>query len=180
MIIANLLIQRGPALLWVTETGIWFSAEHADLFLRYRRSYGEGRFVSEAPVHFFETQHDTDALISVLYITLGFVWGAEICSLDRSVAMTVSHDEWIEYRFAPGHEAFIPEFQRRIAPCLRQPGEGWFGKQSVSNCGLRMMCKRSFLIVSGRLEIKGCKPPWTFRVRRSSPKGISAAHRLSA
>jgi hypothetical protein len=123
-IIANTLMQRGPVLLWVTETGIWPSSEHADLFLRYRRSYGEGRSVSEAPVHFFETAEDTDALISVLYITLGFIWGAEICRLDRSVAMTVSHDEWIEYRFAPGHEAFISEFQRWIAPCLRGPGQG--------------------------------------------------------
>jgi len=116
--LANTFLERRSAVLWITETGIWPSTEHMDLFLRYRASYGETRTVKEAPVHIFE-QDDGDAMISIVAIALFFAWGFDLISRDRSLAMTVSHDEWLEYRFAPGHEQFIPYFEKWIAPSLR-------------------------------------------------------------
>jgi len=39
-IVANTFSDRGPTLLWVTEYGVWPSAEHMDLFDRYRNKLG--------------------------------------------------------------------------------------------------------------------------------------------
>ena len=118
-LIANTLLDRGPALLWLTEFGTWGDAEQPDIFLRYRASYGEMRSIVDAPVHFFDTT-DRVPFISFLCIALFFNWGAEMMNQDRSLAMTISHDEWLEYRFAPGQEAFISYFQKWIEPCLQK------------------------------------------------------------
>jgi hypothetical protein len=115
-VIANTFLDRGAALLWITETGVWPSAEHMDLFTRYRLSYGETRPVREAPVHVFESPHDREAFIGILCLGLFFVWDVEVVSQDRSLAVAISHDEWIEYRFARGHEEVIPYFEK------------WFGR----------------------------------------------------
>ena len=104
-VLANLFLdETGGAILWINETGIWQSAEHMDLLFRYRLSWGEGRTVAKAPIHVFETRSDLDSFISILSLCLFFVWGFEIMKLDRSFAVTVSHDEWLEYRFAPGQK----------------------------------------------------------------------------
>jgi hypothetical protein len=54
--------------------------------------------------------------MSILCLGLFFVWDVEIVSSDRSLALTVSHDGWIEYRFAQGHESLVPYFDK------------WFGE----------------------------------------------------
>ena len=115
-LIANTFLNRGPALLWITEYGIWGSLEHIDLFVRYRLSYGEKRTISEAPVHVFESEDDRDAFMSILCLGFFFGWGGEIVGLDRALAITFNHDEWIQYRFAPGQENLIPYFEK------------WFGE----------------------------------------------------
>ncbi len=122
-IVANTFLDRGPAVLWINEWGIWPSSQHMDLFLRYRLSLGEGRSLPEAPVHIFEASGDTDALISILCLCLFFAWGFEITGLDRSFALTISHDEWLEYRFALGQEEFVSYFKQWIEPSLRQPAQ---------------------------------------------------------
>jgi hypothetical protein len=114
--IANTFLDAGPTVLWINDAGVWPSAEHMDLFSRYRLSHGERRTLSEAPVHIFESIGDRDAFISILCLSLFFVWGVEITNLDRSRALTISHDEWLEYRYAPGHEAFVPYFREWIEP----------------------------------------------------------------
>lgn len=118
-IIANTFLDAGPTVLWITEWGIWPSAEHMDLFTRYRLSFGEGGVLSESPVHIFYPSEDKDAFISLLCLCLFFVWGVEITDLNRSYALTVSHDEWLEYRYAPSHEAFVQYFKEWIEPRLR-------------------------------------------------------------
>jgi hypothetical protein len=118
-ILANTFLDRCPAILWITETGIWGSSEHMDLFEKYRLSFGEKRSIRDAPVHTFEPDGDRNSLISILSLALFFCWGFEIMNQDRSLAMTVSHDEWIEYRFAPGQEGFVSYFNQWVAPQLR-------------------------------------------------------------
>ena len=112
-IIANIFLECGPALLWITDTGIYSSAEHMDLFVRYRLSYGETRNVVDAPVHIFEAE-DRDAFMSFLCLGLFFYWNLEIMSQEQSLAMTISHDEWLEYRFAPGHESLVPHLEKHL------------------------------------------------------------------
>lgn len=102
-IIANVLLDRGPVLMWITETGIFRSAEHLDLIVQYRRAIGEARTIHDAPVQLFETG-DRDTLISFLCVIFFFYWGAELTNLDRSLAFTISHDEWIEFRHSSGNE----------------------------------------------------------------------------
>lgn len=100
-LIANFLLDRGPFLLWVTGTGIWSSGEHLDLFDRYRMSFGESRSIQDAPLHRLGLG-DRDAAISLLCMGLFFVWDVELVSTNRSIAITFSHDEWMEVRHAPG------------------------------------------------------------------------------
>jgi len=118
--IATTFLDVGPTVLWINETGIWPSAEHMDLFSRYRLSYGERRVLSDAPIYIFESIADKDAFISVLCLSLFFIWGVEITDLGRTRALTISHDEWLEYRYAPGQDAFVQYFREWIEPSLRQ------------------------------------------------------------
>jgi hypothetical protein len=110
--IASTFLEQGPSLLWITDTKTWPSSSHIDLFNGYRRSHGEMRTIEEAPLHSFETNGDLNAFISILCLGLFFVWDLEIISRDRAIAVTVSHDEWLEYRFAKGHENVIPIFEK--------------------------------------------------------------------
>ena len=57
----SLFLKRGGALVWITETGVWPSSEHEDLFLGYRRSLQEHRPIHEAPVHIVAA-HDSGAV----------------------------------------------------------------------------------------------------------------------
>ena len=115
--LGNLFATRGPCLLWINEPHIWASAEQLDIFTRYRLSHGEGRALSEAPLHYFEGSQDCESLVSIMCISLFFVWGFEIAALDGSAAITVSHDEWLDYRSAQVSN-FATEFKCWIKPLL--------------------------------------------------------------
>lgn len=108
-LIVNLLLDHGPFCLWVTATGIWSSSEHLDLFDRYRLSFGEHRNVQDAPVHLLE-EGDRAAGISLLCLALFFVWDVEIIALDRLIAISVSHDEWMDVRHAEGEGSLAEQF----------------------------------------------------------------------
>lgn len=111
-VIANTFLDRGPALLWITGTGIWGSSEHMDLCSGYRLSLGENRSVNDAPVHLCAPADDRDAFMSVLCMGLFFAWDVEIMNLDRSLALTTSHDGWLEYRFSEGSGDVVSHFER--------------------------------------------------------------------
>lgn len=110
-VIGNLFLDHSSFFLWVTGTGIWLSSEHVDLFDRYRLSFGEHRKVQDAPVHLLE-ECDRASAISLLCLTLFFAWDVEIIASDRSVAMSVSHDEWMEVRYAEGKDALADHFAK--------------------------------------------------------------------
>ena len=59
-------------------------------------------------------------MTSILSLGLFFIWGMEIIDTQRSIGLTISHDEWLEYRFASGHEEFGTYFNTWIRPNLRQ------------------------------------------------------------
>jgi len=115
--LTSVFLERGPSVLWITNTKVWPSSGHMDLANRYRQSYGETRSVEQAPVHSFEN-NDRAAFVSMLCLGLFFVWDVEIMSLDRSTAVTLSHDEWLEYRFSRGSEHIVPIFEERLSPLL--------------------------------------------------------------
>ena len=57
---------------------------------------------------------DWDILVSLLSMSLIFLWDFELVSRDRRLAVTGSHDEWLEYRFAPGCE----KEGQRLGECI--------------------------------------------------------------
>lgn len=110
-IAANTFLDRGSAMLWIARVNRGSSIEHMEMFDKYRFAYGETRKVEEAPVHLCEAD-DRDFLMSILCFGLFFSWDIEVISMNRLLAMTFSHDDWMEYRFAPGQESIIPYFEK--------------------------------------------------------------------
>jgi hypothetical protein len=117
-VVSNILLERGPFVFWVTGTGIWPSSEHLDLFDRYRRSFDEYRSLRDAPVHLLEAG-DGDVAVSLFCLGLFFVWDFEIAARDRSIAITVSHDEWMEIRRAKGHSEAAHELESHLVGLCR-------------------------------------------------------------
>jgi|GEM_PF-5234092 len=105
----------GPTWVWIDEWGIWPTCEHMVLFDGYRRGHGEERALGEAPFHLFGPE-EGDELISVLSLTLFFVWGAHIVSADRSVRIRISHDGWIDAAVAADQTALAPRVVEVLPP----------------------------------------------------------------
>src|SRR5215469_342384 len=49
-------------LLWFTEWGVWPSSERAHMFERFRDSYGEHRWLSDAPAYVFAPAEREDII----------------------------------------------------------------------------------------------------------------------
>jgi hypothetical protein len=72
--IASNLTFRSPALLWVTEYGIWPSSENQHLYYRLRQSYGDLDLLEDKPGHLF-LAHESEDLASFLQLTMLNGWG---------------------------------------------------------------------------------------------------------
>jgi hypothetical protein len=105
-VIGDIFLDGGPSLLWITEHGIWSSSEHMDLFTRDRLSLGEARTMAEAPLLLFDSD-DRNSFISMISMGPCLSWGFEIMGMDRSLAMTVSHDEWISIAAPKGTKTWF-------------------------------------------------------------------------
>ena len=70
-------MYRSPALVWITEWGIWGSSENWHLYYKLRRSYGDLRLLHEAPGHLF-LGHESEDLTSFLQIAMLNGWGGYI------------------------------------------------------------------------------------------------------
>src|SRR5262249_6209516 len=75
--IATSLTYRRPALLWMTEWGIWPSSENWHLYYRLRQSYGDLRLLDEAPGHLF-LEHEAEDLASFLQLAMLNGWGGYV------------------------------------------------------------------------------------------------------
>lgn len=95
--LAGLLLKNSTILLYITSWTIWPSSGHLDLLDGYRRSLGENRQLKEAPLHVL-SQGDEATFTSILALVLYFVFDAEIFDTRGATLVTISHDEWIEFR----------------------------------------------------------------------------------
>ncbi len=77
----------------------WPSQVNFDLFDRYRASYGEHRRLIESPFHYFLAD-DKAAFVTVLSLSLYFLWDADIVGLQGGLQLNLSNDEIIEL-YAP-------------------------------------------------------------------------------
>lgn len=94
--IASSFTYRSPALLWVTEWGIWESSENAHLYYRLRQSYGDVRLLQEAPGHLF-LGYEAEDLAFFLQVCMWNGWGGYLLTEMDYVNVFFSHDEFIDF-----------------------------------------------------------------------------------
>jgi hypothetical protein len=97
------LFDDAPVCLYIVGWGV--ATEHQDLFYGYRRSLGETRSLSEAPIHIFG-EGDENTFISLMSLVLFFSWDAWIFNNAKEILIRTSHDGWLEIR-AKHDEAFL-------------------------------------------------------------------------
>ena len=83
-------------LLWFTEWGVWPSSERPHMFERFRDSYGEHRWLSDAPAYVFAPDERED-LISFVGFGILFLWDCHVLTASADTWLFLSHDEggWI-------------------------------------------------------------------------------------
>jgi hypothetical protein len=89
-------MYRMPALLWVTEWGVWPSSENWHLYYKLRQSYGDHRFLHEAPGHLF-LDFEAEDFASVLQVAMMNGWGGYVLNQADYVNAFFSHDEYIDF-----------------------------------------------------------------------------------
>jgi len=95
-----------PALLWITEWGLWPSSENWHLYYKVRQTYSDPRLLHEAPGHLF-LEHETEDLASFLQVAMLNGWGGYVLTQADYVNAFFSHDEHIDF-FAK-HEANLTD-----------------------------------------------------------------------
>jgi hypothetical protein len=93
---------RMPALMWITEWGIWSSSENWHLYYKLRQGYGDFRLLHEAPGHLF-LEHESEDLASLLQLSMLNGWGGYVLTQADYVNMFFSHDEYIDF-FAKNYD----------------------------------------------------------------------------
>jgi len=94
--IAAALTYRMPALLWITEWGIWPSSENWHLYYKLRQTYSDPRLLHEAPGHLF-LEHEVEDLASFLQMAMLNGWGGYVLTHADYVNAFFSHDEYIDF-----------------------------------------------------------------------------------
>jgi hypothetical protein len=88
------LIEPAPELLfWLGDWAVWPSGQHMPLFTRFRQAFGESRPLIDAPGHLL-TPEEADDAVSILVVSLQFVWNCHILTSSGRDAVFVSHDEF--------------------------------------------------------------------------------------
>jgi hypothetical protein len=95
--LAYLLLKHPEVCVYLTGWSLRPSSEHLDLFYGYRRSTGETRLLSEAPVHVFD-RSASDELVSILCMMLYFGWDACVFDVDCTTMVRFTHDGRLEIR----------------------------------------------------------------------------------
>jgi hypothetical protein len=94
--IASSLTHRMPALLWITERGLWPSSENWHLYYKLRQTYSDPRLLQEAPGHLF-LEHEPEDLASFLQVAMLSGWGGYVLTEADYVNAFFSHDEYIDF-----------------------------------------------------------------------------------
>lgn len=93
--LACLLLQGLGVYVYLSRWSLHPSSEHLNLFYGYRRSMGETRPLSEAPVHFFDPAA-REELVSILCMVFYFGWDAWIYDGEGKMLMRATHDRGLE------------------------------------------------------------------------------------
>lgn len=83
-------------LLWFNNWGVWPSGERPHMFERFRSSYGEHRWLSDAPAYVFAPVEREDAISFAAFAIL-FLWDCHVLTASADTWLFLSHDEvgWV-------------------------------------------------------------------------------------
>lgn len=93
---ARSFMFHSPALLWITEWGIWPSSENWHLYYKIRQSFGDLRLLHEAPGHLC-LEHEAEDFASFAQIAMLNGWGGYMLTQANRVNAFFSHDEYIDF-----------------------------------------------------------------------------------
>ncbi|MCE9544271.1 MAG: hypothetical protein K8T25_01915 [Planctomycetia bacterium] len=109
------LLDPAPEMLfWLGDWAVWPSSQHMPLFTRFRQAVGERRPLIEAPGHLL-TPDENDDGISILTISLEFIWDCHVLTASGRDAIFVSHDEW----------GWFASREESVAESVRKKMEAW-------------------------------------------------------
>ena len=94
--IAKQITCQEPALLWITEWGIWPSSENWHLYYKLRQSHEDQRLLEEAPGHYF-LKHKMEELTSFIQVAMQNGWGGYVLTGLDQVHCFFSHDEYVDF-----------------------------------------------------------------------------------
>ena len=108
------LIDPAPELLlWIGDWAVWPSSQHVSLFTRFRQAFGELRPLIDAPGQLVAPVEADDA-VSIITVSLQFIWDCHIITASGRDAVFVSHDEhgWFGSRDASVADAVRGQIER--------------------------------------------------------------------
>lgn len=104
------LLEPSPGLLiWLGDWNVWPSSQHMPLFTRFREAFGEPRPLIEVPGHVVTPQEVDDA-VSIISVSLLFLWDCHVLSASGREAVFLSHDE---YGWFASRDASVAESVRQ-------------------------------------------------------------------
>jgi len=118
--IGSSLMYRSPALVWITEWGIWGSSENWHLYYKLRQSYGDLRLLHEAPGHLF-LGHESEDLTSFLQIAMLNGWGGYVLTQADYLNAFFSHDEYIDFFAAEGGLGLFDDMRKEFGTVAHPP-----------------------------------------------------------
>jgi len=89
----SLFEESANVLIWIEGTEIWPSSQHMPLLQRLRESLGEKRPIDKTPGHLVSIK-DKDDAVSLILISLLFIWDCHILAESGQEAVHISHDEF--------------------------------------------------------------------------------------
>jgi hypothetical protein len=88
------LAEPSPeVLIWIGDWAVWPSGQHMPLFSRFRQAFGETRPLIEAPGHLITPDEIEDG-VSILTVSLLFLWDCHLLTASGRDVVFVSHDEF--------------------------------------------------------------------------------------
>jgi hypothetical protein len=94
-LLAYLLLQSTGVYIYLSRWSQHPPSEHLELFYAYRRSMGENRPLSEAPVHYFDPA-TREQLVSILCLMFYFGWDAWIFDANAKTLVRLTRERGLE------------------------------------------------------------------------------------
>jgi hypothetical protein len=92
----SLVSPRPETMLLIDDWSVWPSSEHLPLLTRFRQALGEARPLIECPGHLV-TEADGDDAVSIISMSLLFIWDCYGISSSGRDAFYLSHDEYCNF-----------------------------------------------------------------------------------